>query len=299
MTAADPARALSAADLAVRLGLRWHPRSWRGDCPACGYPHVFAVRDRGGRPQLYCANGCDREILDSVLVRVTSGAWMPPKQAHDNNRAEARERRRCNALRLWNGSEPAAGTLADQYLSARGLSGLAASVALRFRTDCPHPEGGKLPAMVALVQGAAGNHLGVHRTYLRGDGNGKADVEPDRASLGPIWGGAVRLDPMASELLIGEGVETVASAGRLLGLPAWAAISAGNLASGLVLPPEVRSVVIAADNDAPDKQGRRNGQNAARAAWHRWTAEGRRVRIALPDAQGRDFNDILREARDG
>jgi hypothetical protein len=71
----------------------------------------------------------------------------------------------------------------------------------------------------------------------------------------------------------------------LLGLPAWAAISAGNLGGGLLLPPEVRCVVIAADPDDP-------GRQAARDAWPRWTAEGREVRVALPDGSG-DFNDLL------
>jgi hypothetical protein len=72
-----------------------------------------------------------------------------------------------------------------------------------------------------------------------------------------------------------------------MGLPAWAAISAGNLAKGLLLPPEAVSVVIAAD---PDKAG----ADAARSAWERWTGEGRTVRIATPDGPG-DFNDLLLE----
>ena len=128
--------------------------------------------------------------------------------------------------------------------------------------------------------------LGVHRTFLAPDGQ-KADVQPVKASLGPIWGGAIRLDPVAAGLVIGEGIETAASAGLMLGLPAWAAISAGNMASGLVLPPEVRAVVIASD---PDTAGR----SAARAAAARWRAEGRTVRITTPDTHGEDFNDMLR-----
>jgi len=75
--------------------------------------------------------------------------------------------------------------------------------------------------------------------------------------------------------VIGEGIETAASAGLLLGLPAWAAMSAGNLAKGLLLPPEVRAVVVAADPDRP-------GRAAADAAAIRWQAEGRRVRTATP-----------------
>jgi putative DNA primase/helicase len=99
--------------------------------------------------------------------------------------------------------------------------------------------------------------------------------------------GAIRLDTIAEELVIGEGIETSASAGRLLGLPAWAAISAGNLAAGLLLPAEVRRVVIAADADP-------SGERAARQAALRWQREGRSVRIARPDKSGRDFNDLLR-----
>jgi phage/plasmid primase-like uncharacterized protein len=178
------------------------------------------------------------------------------------------------------------GTLVQAYGIARGLPELARSAALRFRLDCPHPDGGKVPAMVGLVVDATGALVAVHRTYLRRDGTGKADVARAKASLGPVWGGAIRLDPLAPELLIGEGIESSASAGRMLGLPAWSALSAGNLARGLVLPPEVRAVVIAAD---PDEAG----QDAACDAWHRWTAEGRRVRIATPNGSA-DFNDVLR-----
>jgi putative DNA primase/helicase len=100
--------------------------------------------------------------------------------------------------------------------------------------------------------------------------------------------GAIRLHHLVDPdkpLAIGEGIETAASAGRLMGFPAWAAISAGNLAAGLVLPPEAHQMVIAVD---PDDVGRK----AAREAWTRWKAEGRNVRIAVTNGAG-DFNDLL------
>ena len=283
-----------ATDVATRLGLKRYPRSWRGRCPCCDYAgstlSVRAARD--GRAQLYCANGCDRDELAAAVARATG--QPPPAPLVSGDGSASRERKRERALALWRGSEPATGTLADCYLTGRGLPGLATSPSLRFRTDCPHPEGGRLPALVALVENVAGQPVAVHRTFLARDGT-KARVEPAKASLGAIWGAAIRLHPAAESqpLVIGEGIETAASAGRLMGFSAWAAIAAGNMASGLVLPAEVWRVVIAADPDAA-------GQCAARDAWLRWNEEGRNVRIATPDGPG-DFNDLLmaREARHG
>jgi len=141
---------------------------------------------------------------------------------------------------------------------------------------------------VAEILDAAGQPIACHRTYLTRDGR-KAGVNPNKMTLGPMWGGAVRLTTdgtVPTELVVGEGIESSASAGLLLDLPAWAALSAGNLGGGLVLPDAVRAVTIATD---ADKIGLREARTAAR----RWRAEGRRVRIALPDISGRDFNDLL------
>ncbi len=194
-------------------------------------------------------------------------------------------------MAVWNGAVQALGTPADAYLARRALPGLAASASLRWRPDVAHPAGGGVrhPAMVALVVDVDGAPIAVHRTYLDRDGH-KADLSPVKASKGPIAGGAIRLDPVASELVIGEGIETSASAGRLLGLPAWAAVAAGNLERSLQLPPEVRSVTVAADLDPA-------GQAAAEGATRRWRAEGRTVRIATPNRCGADFNDLLLESR--
>ena len=285
---------MSASDVAQRLGLKKYPRSWRGACPACDYARVFSTKaGTGDRPVFYCANGCSQEQLKDTLERRLGEGWKPhaapPVAAEDE--AVVRVRKSQQALATFNGStalhprDPAA-----LYLARRGLSHLCSSAALRYRGDCTHPEEGRHPALVAVVQDAAGTPVAIHRTYLTRDGR-KASVEPPKASKGPVWGGAIRLHAQATEIVIGEGLETSASAGLLLGLPAWAAISAGNLARGLVLPPEVHSVVIAADNDAV-------GARAAEDAAMRWRAEGRRVRIAWPDIPDRDFNDILLSRRE-
>lgn len=283
--------------LAKNLNLHRAGREWRGSCPACGYGSDAFTLSRGeaGHAVGWCASCQDREAVAAIL----RGADGNPHRAAGDNATdaqktlEAREKAKERARIIWAGAAPAtADDLAGRYLTRRGLAHLIGSTALRYRADVPHPAGGRYPGLVALVQDAAERPLGVHRTYLATDGR-KAAVEPVKASLGPVWGGAIRLHPAAPEIVIGEGIETSASAGLLLGLPAWAAISAGNMAKGLVLPPEVRSVTIAADDDGVNTQGRNPGIEAAEEAAARWQAEGRVVRVIKPNTPGQDFNDIL------
>ena len=288
----------TAPEIAGRLGLhRSRQGEWRGNCPACGYKEALVVTQDQGRTLTWCASCQDSKAVFQA-VRAVVGSDMPPPAPTGPSPADNAARIE-KARHLWAGATPAENTPAALYLARRRLPELAASPALRFRGDTSHPAGGRLPAMLARIDNAAGELIAVHRTYLRPDGS-KAGVEPVKASLGPVQGGAIRLAPAGPELVVGEGIETAASAGHLIGLPAWAAISAGNLARSLVLPPGVRTVVIAADHDEPDpRTGRRPGQEAARAAAWRWRKEGRRVRVALPDRPGVDFNDMLTEAAHG
>ena len=175
------------------------------------------------------------------------------------------------------------------YLKSREI-GLTSPV-LRFQEQAPHRLGARLPAMLAPVVNVTGEQIGVHLTYLRCGGAGKATLpkEYQRECRGVIHGGAIRLaehDP-DTELLTGEGVESTFSAMQLFGLVGWAAVYAGGLKT-MELPPEVRRIVIAADNDESGV-----GQRNALAAYDRWTAEGRSVRIMAPPVVGDDFNDVL------
>ena len=290
---------VSPRDIADRLALKKYPRSWRGDCPSCGYPRSFALKaTRTGLASVFCSNGCEREALSETVEKVMGGELSPSKTKYDDTTIISKATRQEAALRLWGTALPLDRPAAEPgvaYLHARGIEYLRHSPALRFRSDTRHPEGGALAALIALVSDAAGQPVAVHRTYLMKDGSAKARVTPQKASLGPVWGGAVRLVEASEQfpLVIGEGIESSAAAGLLLGLPCWAALSAGNLAAGLVLPPEVRRIVIAADHDMPVKNGSRPGQDAAEAAARRWRREGRHVEIATPDKPGQDFADVL------
>jgi phage/plasmid primase-like uncharacterized protein len=143
--------------------------------------------------------------------------------------------------------------------------------------------------MVALVEHVEHGPIGVHCTYLRPDGGGKADVERQKAMFGPVRGGAVRFAvPRAGKwLAIAEGVETALSVAVACSMPAWAALSAAGI-KNLILPAEATHLVICADHDLSG-----TGMRAAHDAGARWLAEGRHVRIAIPPEAGTDFSDVI------
>src|ERR1700710_2270095 len=117
---------ISALAIAGHLGLHRFPKSFRGDCPACGYPRSFTVRaGRLGRPLLFCANGCDYSSLTDAINRRIGGAWMPPQHAAPEVERLSRERKQQAALRLWNGARTAVETIAERYFAGRMLPGLA------------------------------------------------------------------------------------------------------------------------------------------------------------------------------
>jgi hypothetical protein len=285
MTAAEIARALGAAH---RSG-RW----WRCRCPVHGSKGpTLAVRD-GDRAALvvHCHAGCSwaeifKELRRLGLLDGTFANAKPPAPAADLLVSQA-ALRTAAALKLWNAAKLAErAVLLERYLRSRNIT-MPIPRSLRWARSIRHPTGVYCSAMIARIDDVDGKLISVHRTFLRADGLGKAALEPPRAALGPVKGGAIRLAPAGPTLLIGEGIENCLSATQATGLPAWSAISASFM-EALQLPEVVRVVVILADND-------RNGagQRSAARAGQRWIEEGRRVRIALPPETGSDFNDIL------
>lgn len=276
------------AEIAARLALRKAANGWVGACPACGYPTGLRLNSKAGKAMWWCASCQDQPALTAAIAQAMGGD-MPAPSATPAAPKATEASRTDKALALWSRVLPWVGTAVAHYLAHRhpGVN-LPAIPDIGYLPDAKHPAGSRLPCMVALLRDGAGNPKAVHRTFLAPGGIGKAAVEPQRMTLGEVRGGAVRIYPAAPKLVVAEGIETALSAAVLLRLPAWSAISAGNMAETLALPPEVREVVIAADHDAP-------GLRAAAKAAARWKAEGRRVQIAKPDREGADFNDVLLE----
>jgi hypothetical protein len=252
----------------------------------CGYSLSLAEGEDGAL-LLHCFGGCSYGALMSALVEYGmfgDGGFDPePRIVARHDRLGEDEQRRIElACQSYRGVTVDDGRI-GVYLRSRAI-GITSPV-LRFSETAPHRLGARLPAMVAPVVDVNGAQTGVHMTFLRSDGSGKADLgsrELQRECRGVIRSGAIRLaayDPNRP-LIVAEGVETTLSAMEIFNLPGWSAIHAAGVGS-MALPACVQRVVIAADNDRSGA-----GQRNALVACRRWTAEGRAVRLAMPPTDG-------------
>lgn len=290
----------SAESIARAWGLRRSGREYTGACPCCGYKTGFSVTERDGSLLLCCAaGGCKQAALWATLCKDGLAPDQPQRESKPQRRKAKGDIAPIGArfgakvlgdergVALCRRAQPIAGTSAETYLRLSRSYTEAIPPSLGFAM-CKHPTDGRYhPTMIAsvVVEGDMSRVIAAHRTFLRSDGSGKTDLDPNKMSLGPCKGGAVPLAPPGRLLAVTEGIETGLSYMQVTGVPTWAALSTGGLRN-LVLPLNVEQVIIAADPDIP-------GIRAAHAAARRWLAEGRQVQIARPPV-GCDFNDLLR-----
>ena len=287
-----------ARELTLVLGGRWYARYGAAPCPVCQperrkAQNALTLADgRNGRLVLDCKKSACPFLDILAATGLRSGEYSPPDaatlaQREREAKAEA-QRKATQAKRLWDETQPIAGTVAEAYLRGRCITCDLART-LRFHPEAWHgPTAQRLPAMVAAVQGAG--LPAVHRTWLRPDGSGKADIEPAKAMLGATAGGAVRLADGPERLVVVEGIESGLS--LLCGLldgsaTVWAGLSTSGLRR-LRLPSQAGRLTIACDGDRP-------GREAAHALAERAHALGWQVGILDP-GDGADFNDILGKA---
>jgi putative DNA primase/helicase len=264
--------------------------NWSARCPAHDdRTPSLSLTERDNKVLVHCFAGCSQQQVIGALQ--DRGIWpenprhfqpKPTVQCGSSAGYQSADKTRM-AMRIWDETQPAIGTLVQHYLVSRGIT-LPPPECLRYHPSLWHLKGGFWPAMVSLVTDVGGTPRGIQRTYLSQDGHGKAPVDPKKPMLGPCSGGAARLAEPGDTLLVGEGVETVLSAMQATSLPGWAGLSTSGLVA-LELPTQIRSITILADADDA-------GERAAQAGAYRWQREGRHVRIARPP-KGMDFNDLL------
>jgi hypothetical protein len=292
---------MSLNDILSRLrGVRRSGDGYTAFCPAHSddkTPSLSIREGKNGKVLLHCFGGAGcsyRQIVEALGLApqtapmpVRHSSIRPVRQSDDAGRIEL-------ARRIWREAKPLAGTPAQRYLEGRGIRLPMWPPTLRYHASCPHLTGSRLPALVAAVAVYREEKLhltAVHRIYVTPDGR-KAAVEPRKASLSSVKGGAVWLTRPTDRLIVSEGVEDAMALmtvhhgdSRFADWSCAAAVSAGSLPC-LELPPEVRTVIVAADNDEA-------GRQAANKAACRFLREGRDARIAYPPGGFKDFNDAL------
>jgi hypothetical protein len=242
--------------------------------------HCFGCGARGDHIDwLMMVEGLDRNQAIEAL-KTWDGPKVKPRKVVDHTP---------NALRLWEKAKPIAGTLAEKYLvEVRGidLAQLPANVdeALRFHRCCPF-NGHTYPCLLALMRNVVTDEpTGIQRIALTQDAK-----KIERRMLGRR--GVVKLWPVGTELVVGEGLETVLAAASRIPYddkplqPAWAVLSADML-GGFPVIDGVERLIVLVDHDEP-------GLTAATSCEERWTRAGRTVVQLTPERPGDDFNDII------
>jgi hypothetical protein len=216
-----------------------------------------------------------------------------------------RHRRRAEAI-YFEAQPQLAGTAAATYLASRAIDfdqlGRQPR-ALRFHPRLWNKESQQFwPALVAAIVDGDGRMVAVHRTWLALDGSSKAPpLHNQKMTLGRYAGAAIHLwrgasgkplnkAPDGDSLVITEGIEDGLSAA--VAAPerrVMAAVSLGNMAN-ILLPPAIRTIIIAAQNDAPGSRAARSLDRTVVT----FKRQGRRVKIARPPSNVKDLNDLLR-----
>ncbi len=303
---------------------------------------VMHVRDVGFMEACEIINGCpapNRESQARPVDPDLARERREERRDQDLSRAEAeqkkQERSADRAARIFNESTAIAGTMAEAYLRRRLIvlppemtGDLRFAAGLEYRgfvdEDAAEETGlGLFPCMVAAIRNAAGDIIGIHRTYLDPIEPAKLRPPGDRKRnkakkvFGSVMGGAIRLGSIRRIMAIGEGIETTAAWYQIGAGPddigIMSAVSLGNLSGGatgtlkhpngrgtilngmpdpdkpgIVIPDGVEELILLGDGDSDPVATHARMLTAAR----RHRAAGLTVSIHMAPARA-DFADVL------
>lgn len=263
-------------------------------CPAHddGKPSL-SVTERNGAVLVHCHAGCSQDAVIAALK--DKGLWptnSPRKPAVPDDREDEwhpEHQKFKRGFRILLAAAACKQSPRD-YLQNRGIEDVPENLMLMDRQTTKRMLGKSFPAMVAPVT-RRGELVGAHVTFLNKDGGSKLQSnDAVKKMFGLVKGGYVQLGEIDPEkplksLVVAEGIETALAVRRITGLPAVAALSASNMQN--VQLPKAREIIIAADNDKP-------GIEAANKLAEQIFNQGfKRVRIATPEHEDSDWNDVL------
>lgn len=256
-------------------------------CPICGGKLSVAPPTRGRAPLLYCwGRGCAFDDLKIWLI--AHGAWngryvAPVCTSHVEPKIDWRE--------LIERSVPNHPRLI-RYLRSRGLSGnYDPELRLLEAKDASELGLRRHHHMVAILVARGCVITGCQTTQLALGSPGRVKRPGAKLSHGRVRGSAVLLsggNKSDREFIIGEGVETVASACELLGLSGCATLGAYNLRHFTELPLLLRNVVLLVDRDQNGV-----GERCAKELADKLKLDGYGVKLLPPPDNKKDWNDVV------
>jgi len=299
-------RTLTSGVVGMATKLTRSGREYKGLCPFHNEKTPsFFVNDAKGFANCFGC-GWNGDILKFVMDREGCGfreAYvrlanddLPTWTLAERKKAEAEDRledleKEQWARRFFDASKPVAETPGRIYLRARGIT-IEPPQFVRFgmipswRNKETGEWGRNRPALVCGAQDGTGAVVGIQRIFFRND-NPSLGVKDCKLSLGTIRGSALRLAPAEPVIIMAEGPEdglSIMQEGP--GFPVWVPFGT-SMMPAVELPPEVRKVIIAEQNNTA-------GRIAASKAAIALVERGVEVASARPNDQFDDWNDQLR-----
>jgi hypothetical protein len=298
---------------------RYTPGEHRAPCPECARgarDDALAVRIEPDGGATWTCHRCQwadgfRPERREIDARLLGGGGQRPEPWRQERPPEPEQHVTLSpwGLDLWQACRPIEpGTPAARYLEHRCC--IVPPGDLRWHPELEDKASGyRGPALVGLVTDALTcEPINLHRTWLTGDGSGKAPIDTPRRPLKGhrTKGGVIRLWPdeeVTLGLVVGEGIETCLAAAAVGLVPVWSTISAYKLGSFPVLP-GLEGITILVDHDKPNPNtGKRAGTEAAIELIERYAAAGfnrvRDIHVWYPPIEGEDVNDMVRRERRG
>lgn len=250
----------------------------------------------------------DRATLERVREKARRDA-----QSAEVAEIEKRRKKRRRALDLWMAGRDWRGTPVEAYLRGRGIDLDRIEHwddGLRYAPRLDHWQERHVgPAMLAAFRHPTLGFSGLHATWLRPDGSGKADVDKPKLMLGGVHSAAIRLTRGADDwrlpchegfvasgmgapapLAIGEGIETMLSvAAGDPDLRVWAAGSLGNIGEQ-PNSPAISAFILCRDNDF-----NATALRAFEKAREKLGAHGKPI-VEASSFHGKDMNDLAQYA---
>lgn len=261
-------------DIVGTLGGAW--RGYHAMCPCPAHTDKtpsLSIRQGHDGILVHCFAGCD---LDDILREISR---LRPGQRYQAP-APSRPARQPNVERIWNEAIPVSGTPAERYLLQRRI--VTHFDDLRFHPLCPwgpKPLTRFLPALLVAAREARALRA-IQRVFLDLENGGYLDKVMLGTPHGASWQGRRITDTLA----LAEGFETAARFTELNDIPCWATLGAARL-DRVHIPPSVRFLIFAEDNDP-------EGRRARRKAWVAYRPRGLELRRMPPPSRFADWAEV-------